>query len=1221
MRRNVFLRSMRRSWLRSGMLFVLIGLAAFGFVLRAVEFMVVREQIMDAALFYRTSGHIRHPMRFGDVSEGIFAIEHSPYLDLQDGRRAAQGFLQGMQNADVSGITHLAVQNIPARYGLPTITESYFYGYLLRMTRMEQGRIRLLVRVDEIITGHPEHIIPGQTLSLDFLPAQLGAVPGALLDMEIGARYFLRGAYLRPFQMRGERTAPLPNAPMVLVQDPISGELVEQRVPGAIWPAQGRMSDILHMWPLYAESGLASQIWFLEAPEGRADLSAERLAHIPGEIAMLERNQRNILLQSTKDMAMIPQIRDSVELVRGRMVNYSDYRAANPVATIDENLARLRNLDLGDFITVDIPLHQSYNQMAVGIPGFSVPLIRVDRNYPERFYEYEQITLEIVGITQFNAINATSIQSLFVFIPDSVMPADLRIEWIPMILYNRQWVAQEPVEMGVDFVPDAWYSFTLGNPDYYEHIMGWHWEQFVLFDLDLLIDHIDPSNFWLSANPILLAVSFNAGLFGLVLLMVLGLCSFLFLRGRARDIAIMRAIGQPAWRVLARLLISVIIISAPAIAIGGVAAWNFALGEAQATLAEFGDIYEDTFEISEAERQWALVFGDRPLPDFWDAGREIELYATLDQMWLWIFLGTTFGIILLMILAGGIRILRNPILALLQGNSTRKIKQTTPKIILGANIRPHPTLHNTINRAINEQERFYDKNRIDHNALYKIPPPPPPKINIPTTKPTKTPGDIFVNRLAFLRRHILRAPIKSALGAGVALFFLIALGWLANSIDTTYNEIHRVYDTTIVHAQIFANPDATRIRHVDDAIRPVIYRNLLDSPFIYDYYSESVILRTFVIAPDENGGMPARWGQMIRFQPTGLVLLSNSIELANIRGNYMHTNMARRNRDVLDFTIGVTDLEYFVNRHAPTGANRTLIEFEQLGHTGNIIRQAERLIRNFEIDFAPGFDYDRFNNAAPDDEIVPIIISYATSWRRGLYPGDTAIFAWTEPRDMFQQWEYMTVFVAGVHNEQIHTTNAQFATLVPYWLLPQIHPGGSIGRTYMSLAIDPTHNRDLVYVRESLLGIVNPLGLLESVFAPPPVTMYFHDAQLRNTIGALSQILTLLELLYPVAIVLAVIIGAGLAMLLALQNTKNAAVMRVLGASKKRTLFMLWLEQLLICAIGLMLGIIAMSLLGLTAAQISILAALYLIGAVAGAAIGAFIVTNKAPLDLLQTRE
>jgi len=100
-----------------------------------------------------------------------------------------------------------------------------------------------------------------------------------------------------------------------------------------------------------------------------------------------------------------------------------------------------------------------------------------------------------------------------------------------------------------------------------------------------------------------------------------------------------------------------------------------------------------------------------------------------------------------------------------------------------------------------------------------------------------------------------------------------------------------------------------------------------------------------------------------------------------------------------------------------------------------------------------------------------------------------------------------------------------------------------------------------------------------------------------------------------------VIIGAGLAMLLALQNTKNAAVMRVLGASKKRTLFMLWLEQLLICAIGLMLGIIAMSLLGLTAAQISILAALYLIGAVAGAAIGAFIVTNKAPLDLLQTRE
>jgi len=88
-----------------------------------------------------------------------------------------------------------------------------------------------------------------------------------------------------------------------------------------------------------------------------------------------------------------------------------------------------------------------------------------------------------------------------------------------------------------------------------------------------------------------------------------------------------------------------------------------------------------------------------------------------------------------------------------------------------------------------------------------------------------------------------------------------------------------------------------------------------------------------------------------------------------------------------------------------------------------------------------------------------------------------------------------------------------------------------------------------------------------------------------------------------------------------LQNIKNAAILRTTGTSRTKTAAMLFVEQLLICIVGLILGLFALLFIGLSAQQMLVLAVLYMLGVVLGSIVGAVVVTSKAPLDLLQVRE
>ena len=68
------------------------------------------------------------------------------------------------------------------------------------------------------------------------------------------------------------------------------------------------------------------------------------------------------------------------------------------------------------------------------------------------------------------------------------------------------------------------------------------------------------------------------------------------------------------------------------------------------------------------------------------------------------------------------------------------------------------------------------------------------------------------------------------------------------------------------------------------------------------------------------------------------------------------------------------------------------------------------------------------------------------------------------------------------------------------------------------------------------------------------------------------KIYKLIETLYPIAAIIAILIGAVLPGLIIIQSAKEASILRVLGTTKRRTRVMLLLEQLLLCLIGLILA-------------------------------------------------
>jgi len=620
---------MLRQPFHSLILVFLLFVTTFSFVLRSVEFLTVREQIFRIGDYYQAIGFLsgddfyemnrdvdvienfRHDVfsildnELYDVKRGADFLENNRYVEFVDRRRGVKAIMQGMLNADI-GTTHSA----------------FFYGELIDIIELPEGGWRLILAVDDVLVGYPEHVVAHQEkLQMDFnlelqsiLEMYYNFDEFVIDNMEIGERYFLRGSFS-------------PSTSAALDDPPLSGSGI---------PIVGRKRNVLQMEPLTFEP---NGLWFVHAPYGEmVDFTLSGLENVLEEAELLNYRYHGIQLRTTQDMALIPFMLEEAEMgfiVDGRPIDHEDHLSANPVAVIHQQFARTRDLNIGDTITVSIP--QTHHaeveimmQYHISTIGLLDPFFEVGIESAAQDARAHEIELTIVGIydlfKQIGGNHATNtIASIFVYVPDSVVQDDI-------VITSDIWGNPD----GEHYLPSIWYSFMLESSRHEEAFLAEVSQP--LEEMGLIVTMIDSGaeNFWESANVILQSITFNGIVFSIVLILVLLLVTFLFLRQRRKEFAVSRVLGYSISRSVKGVMLAAALFFAP-IAFGSVLAWLFAGRTIVNTLLIFEELHEG-----------------------------YEALFSLSPLWLIGLVAVIFVLTMLMVFIGALYLMRRPVLELLQ---------------------------------------------------------------------------------------------------------------------------------------------------------------------------------------------------------------------------------------------------------------------------------------------------------------------------------------------------------------------------------------------------------------------------------------------------------------------------------------------------------------------------------------------------------------------------
>lgn len=159
-------------------------------------------------------------------------------------------------------------------------------------------------------------------------------------------------------------------------------------------------------------------------------------------------------------------------------------------------------------------------------------------------------------------------------------------------------------------------------------------------------------------------------------------------------------------------------------------------------------------------------------------------------------------------------------------------------------------------------------------------------------------------------------------------------------------------------------------------------------------------------------------------------------------------------------------------------------------------------------------------------------------------------------------------------------------------------------------------NRELIKDKSKLTNLVTENG------ADSYLRLIIWDKELSEVVEPMERVVSLFEVLYPFIILIVVVIGMGFQILMLIRRKKEATLMRLLGSGKNEVWQIMFTGHLLLCVLGIPIGIAIMFLLYKNMAVNVILATgLYFLGNVAGGIIGSFLILKSFKLELLQESE
>ena len=286
---------------------------------------------------------------------------------------------------------------------------------------------------------------------------------------------------------------------------------------------------------------------------------------------------------------------------------------------------------------------------------------------------------------------------------------------------------------------------------------------------------------------------------------------------------------------------------------------------------------------------------------------------------------------------------------------------------------------------------------------------------------------------------------------------------------------------------------------------------------------------------------------------------------------------------------------------------------------------------NMESKAARAFaDEETFLSAAGSGGAAAI--TYLDGWDGSLFSKE-----WPErqlpvvlPKGLYEQFCYDTMVgffckafhvcqVAGYYEGDVAGPDGRTdPVLIPLSAYQQMSSRLVYSKAHVTL--DPSMNRELEVFTRTLTEVS---GRQRGAAALRAVIW---DEELRLAVAPLENSVELMQVLYPVTLVLSLLVAAGIAVLFVMTSAKEAAIMRVLGTSRLRSCVMLALQTAFTSAAGLLAALVGIllyagrtrpALLGISA----LCAVLYLSAAILGSAASASAITSRNPLELLQVKE
>lgn len=708
MKTNVCLNSSLRQPFRSFLLLTLFGLISFGFITKAVEFILVQRETGVLGSYYRSIGileNIKDPQS-GDISAGVELIKTNPYFAYGDPRESVSGVMPQTYNENFFVCNCTIVRDAFPPEHWPNVhnTDIWFTGELIAKEEVKTSAklpenkrtvgYYLKFNVHTLLAAYPEYARQDHPVSLVFIFEGHEAAIPSIQAMEVGQRYFIRGwDDLMQWDFSWERT----------------------------------YMAFLEIKPLDDE-----QLWYIPLTKGASiDFSDPAIAPFKNEIDVLNENLHTLSIIATADMSAMPRTQEASRwyyLTAGRWLNHKDDLAENKVIVVPESFAKLRGLKLGDDIQLTFrPLTDTY---------FGLIRDGVD-SLNWRSYSTYQDTFEIVGF-----YTSTDTWAFYAYIPTSSLRPGFASTTPDQFKYEADY----------SFVLDSSRNETEFIQTYKAHLL----------ELGISLTFLENNGpaYWAAVDPIRRSLAADLLIFGLLMVVALILAVFLYVMAHRRNYAIMRALGVPASQANRQTIWPLLLLGGLGIIIGGLPSWRYALDQARATLSTI------------------------PTPAGISPSADLSLFF---------FVGLCAAMFLLLALFSwlGVLVLANrPVYELLQGETFRpkgRRKGIRNTAINQAIPPSSSSLGSTVDRAGSRLQEHL-RSRVDRIARNKY-----------------TPFSLGPYAL----HHMLRSRLKSFLTLAIALGFLLASAWIRQTMERTQLEVDRLYDTTVVEADILRADSST----------------------------------------------------------------------------------------------------------------------------------------------------------------------------------------------------------------------------------------------------------------------------------------------------------------------------------------------------------------------------------------------------------------------------